>query len=194
LQTENDISKLESYISKAIDELSLRYATTEDLKIIKATVNKSLHGDKINEIFKQYKNLESEHNFEFLCLADSSDRVMINGRIDLVINDKEKGITIVDFKTSSIDPDARLETLQLPIYTKGYSEVNPQIPSEGFILNVDTNVQSKTKKLSLDEYNKIVPVIAESIKYIKEDSFPCTAGDKCEKCKFKTICHCYFKK
>jgi len=135
------------------------------------------------------KPLGIELKFSFIL----KNGVKVSGKIDR-IDQKEKGVEIIDYKTGEDNPKAKeAHELQLAIYALAATKVKDGILNrkpEDVTLTLHF-LESNTKKsmsFTKEDLEKFEDELVEKIKEIENSDFKCSGSVLCLNCEYRMLC------
>ena len=175
----------ESAIIEAVDEyFHLPFAGNKIFTNFSKSAKKILI-EFINKNPDILKNAnEMEYRLEF-----PVEKASIVGKVDIVINDKESGFEIIDYKTNKNVGTFDESSIQINTYVIGLRRLGKNV-SKGYVAYIterelkEVNIEKESQKLSGDE-------IKSYIKNIKNNNYKPNAGKHCNTCDMKKICKYY---
>jgi DNA helicase-2/ATP-dependent DNA helicase PcrA len=128
------------------------------------------------------KTHEVEKRFDF-----KSSGIKITGKIDR-IDTTPHGYEIIDYKTGKLDKKKLKSDFQLPIYSLACNELYGEFPSKVTYVFL-TEIEPYSQATSIDDLDKIMSVLSEKIKEIKDSDFAAAPESfKCAHCGYNRIC------
>ena len=116
--------------------------------------------------------------------------LVVQGRIDLVIEQATNIVRLVDFKSTARAQMDQVSNDQLMIYAEGFKELEGRYPDYIEVINLDENGQATRDKVEESKVTRVIDSLQEAGNDIRTGRFlrVHTESSKCGTCDMKGIC------